>query len=141
MDKLKEKNRFDKLAAALGSPYAAVRFITQESRKLTNKYNNCILDSEAISWVITGEKPKSAYEYEKQIALEKRIQSISTKYIQSAVDECLSYVDDAGVCKSVRTSIKASKQARHLVYIYIDLDNEWQHSRVRSLTRMIWYSL
>ena len=133
--------QFNKLAAALGSTYAAVRFITIKARTISSRYNYYVLDSEAISWVLSGEKPESAIRYEQELKQHKRIQSLSTKYILSVVDETLCYVEDESVCKSVRASIKASKEARHLVYVYIDLDDDYQHSRVRILTRMIWYSL
>lgn len=141
METLKQIEQFEQLSAALGSTYAAVRFITIEARKTSRRYNYQLLDSESISWVLTGEKPNSAIRYEQEIKEKKRIQSLSTKYILSVVDEKLCYVDDKSVCKSVRASIKASREARHLVYVYIDLDDDYQHSRVRILTRMIWYSL
>lgn len=141
MSMLSTKSEFDKLAAAIGNTYAAVRFVSKKARNLSIKYDNQILDSEAISWVVTGKKPKSAVEYDKLIHKYNHIQHMTTKHIKSVVHEYLCYVDDEAVCKSVKASMKASKEARHLVYVYIDVDTDYQEARVRILTRMIWYSL
>ena len=63
--------QFNKLAAALGSTYAAVRFITIKARTISSRYNYYVLDSEAISWVLSGEKPESAIRYEQELKQHK----------------------------------------------------------------------
>lgn len=130
------------LETKCGNRYAAIKFICYKARKLNKQYNNHLLDSKVISWVLTGEKPNSAIYYDEQIELDKRFHlSLELKHVLSVLDEYLCYVDDIAVSKSVRLSIRASQQARHLVYVYHEIQDEFQSSRVRVLTRMIWYSL
>lgn len=130
---LTDLDKFHKLEHKLGSPYAAVNYISSEARKLASKYDNVILHSEAIDWVITGEKPK----------IISGVGKLSTKlnYVKSYIDEILCYVDDASVCESVRYSIDASRSSNHLIYVYKDVPDESRQARVRVLTRMIWYNL
>ena len=124
---------FNEITAKLGNPYAAVNYIAASARKLAAKYNNLILDSEAINWLVTDNKP----------AILNKQHTISTKgdYVRSYVDEMLSYVDDTDVCDSVRYSINTSRDANHLIYVYTNVPDEFRQARVRILTRMIWYNL
>lgn len=127
--------RFRELTNQLGSPYAAVNYISSEARKLANKYDNIILHSEAIDWVVTGEMPDILKNNKY-----KRIPHRKSN-LRSYMDELLSYVDDEAVCESVRYSIYASKSSNHLIYVYKDVSDESRQTRVRVLTRMIWYNL
>lgn len=138
---LNQLKLFNELACKSGNRYAAIKFVSNNVHKLSYKYNGQILYSQLISWVISGEKPMSVILYEKEIYNRDKIKSISMKYVLSVTDEYLCYIEDMAVCKSVRASMKASKEAHHLVYIYIDTESEPQNMRVRILTRMIWYSL
>ena len=124
------KHEFDQLAAALGSTYAAVDYIAKSARRKLKVTNNRILESEAISWVLTGVSPK----------LRNRIDDVS-HIPANYVDEILCYVDNENICNSVRDSYAASIQVRHLIYCYQkDLDKHEQ-SRVRILLRMVWYNI
>ena len=116
-----------------GNRYQAVQYIQKQSRKLLEYTDNRITDSEAITWVLTGEKP----DYESR----KTFNEITAKYEDAYVDEILCYIDDKQVCESIRLSISKSKKSKNLVYRYTKGLDETQKSRVRVVTRMIWYKL
>ena len=140
MSKLSQDS-FDELARNIGNRYAAVRFISKQTHKLSIRYHYEIIDSQLISWILTGIKPKSVIRYESQIKIENRIRSLSDREITSVLDEILCYVDDSNICDSVRCSIIKSKELHHLIYVYKNIQNESQMARVRILTRMVWHSL
>lgn len=125
------KKEFDALAAALGSPYAAVNYISKAARRKMKQHNNIILESEAISWVLTGEEPRA-----------RKCKSLyDISHDLPYLEEILCYVDDEDVCESVRESYKESLGAHHLIYCYHNNLDEFRKSRVRILTRMIWYNI
>ena len=140
MSKLSQDS-FNKLARNIGNRYAAVQFIAQQTHKLSTRYHYEVIDSQLISWILTGVKPKSVIQYESQIDIENRIRSLSDRKITSVLNEILCYVDDSNICDSVRCSITESKDAHHLIYVYKNIQNESQKARVRILTRMVWHSL
>ena len=124
------KKEFDNLADELGSPYAAVNYVAREARKRMNSIEYPIQESEAISWVLTGEKPKA-----------KGRKRISFDYYIHILDDILSEVDDIEVCKSVRESYAESLKVHHLIYCYhTDLDDA-RKARVRILSNMVWYNI
>ena len=55
------------------------------------------------------------------------------------IEDFLLYIDDHLVQLSVLASYHATVRSHHLVYIYNENLNEFQQTRVRVLTRMIWY--
>ena len=116
-----------------GNRYKAVQYIQKESRRLLEYTDNRITDSEAITWVLTGEKP----DYESR----KTFNEITAKYEDAYVDEVLCYIDDKQICESIRLSISRSKKSKNLVYRYTKGLDDNQKSRVRVVTRMIWYNL
>lgn len=116
-----------------GNRYQAVQYIQKQSRKLLEYTDNRITDSEAITWVLTGEKP----DYESR----KTFNEITAKYEDAYVDEILCYIDDKQVCESIRLSISKSKKSKNLVYRYTKGLDESKKSRVRVVTRIIWYNL
>lgn len=124
------KEQFDKLALQLGSPYAAVNFVAKSARNKLLATNNQILDSEAISWVLTGIAPelrkrRKIYDY-----------SVTIRYI----DDVLACVDDEEVCECVRNSYEQSLESKHLIYSYNNELDDDRKARVRVLTRMIWFN-
>ena len=116
-----------------GNRYQAVQYIQKQSRKLLEYTDNRITDSEAITWVLTGEKP----DYESR----KTFNEITAKYEDAYVDEILCYIDDKQVCESIRLSIRKSDKSKNLVYRYTKGLDESKKSRVRVVTRIIWYNL
>ena len=125
---------FEELKKRYGCSYAAISVVVKEARRLAKKYNYIILDSEAISWVVTGRKP---------ITLDKYLNVVRTRKPPEIafIDDILSGVDDNDVCKCVRQSVKDSLEANHLIYVYTDIPDEGRQARVRILTRIIWYNL
>ena len=140
MNSLDMQMQFNKLSSRLGI-YDSVLFVSKKARKLCKAYNNRILESEAVSWAISNEKPMSVCKYEDEISISKYVEHACTKNIKSIVEDYLSEVDNEGIKKSVRASVKASNEAKENKFIYIDINTEGEHSRVRVLTRMILYVL
>lgn len=128
-----EIHAMDALSDQYGSPYAAANAAANAARDLVKLYDNKILDSEAISWCITGEAPKilATMQSNKSIPYER--------YVSYQIDELLNYVEDPDVVESVRISFRESTIARHLIYVYNSRMDEPRRTRVRVLTRMIWY--
>lgn len=124
---------FQQLSEELGDAYQAVNHIAAQARKLAESHNNVILHSEAINWVITGVKPDILEQVDKL--------PDKPNFFRSYVDEALAYVSDGPVRRSAKSSIFASKSARHLIYIYRDVSDPHRRARVRVLTRMVWYNL
>lgn len=125
------KREFDALADKVGSPFAAVKYIAQSARQKRQSVDYRVLESQAITWVLTGIQPK----------LSKRHLNVSDWYNLPYLDEVLSCVDDDDVAASVRESYSESMKAHHLIYYYHQSLNEHQKARVRVLTRMIWYNI
>lgn len=117
-----------------GNRYMAVNYIVKLARKLTAKYNYMLLDSEAISWLLTGAQPKIVTYYYKSLHNKKSPQ-------HAFIDDILCYVDDKGVSFCVNQSIQMSQKANHLIYIYTGVSDEHRQARIRVLTRIIWYNL
>lgn len=124
------KKEFDVLADELGSPYAAVNYVAKTARKLMKEIEYPVMESEAISWVLTGEKPEA-----------KGRNRIPFNYDIHLLDDILSGVDDPEVCISVRESYSASLQAHHLIYCYHMSLDENRKARVRILLNMVWYNI
>lgn len=125
---------FQKYIDAFGSIYAAVSAVSKAARNIANKYDNVILHSEAITWVLTGERPPILERY-------NEIQERRKNPDIHIINEMLSYVDDKQVCECVKLSINRTKQNNHLIYIYKGISDENKKARVRILTRMIWYQI
>lgn len=123
---------FEKLAAQTNR-YAAVYMIAKEARKRAEQCNNLISHSEALSWVLTGEKPK------KLVLAEKRGQSmIPQSYFRTAVHNELVEIEDDEVRQALALSLKLTRKNQNLVYVYNQIQDEPRRARVRILTRMIW---
>lgn len=120
-------DEFKQLEEKLGSKYLAINYVSTLARKLKKSVDDCISESEAITWALTGEKPE----------IRKK-----TNYIDySSLDEVLCYVDDVDVCESVRMSYMKSLKEKHLLYRYKEGINYYQKARVRILVRMVWYNM
>ena len=115
-----------------GNKYVALQALMEQAKKLVVQYDYVLLDSEAISWVLTGERPKILDEYE-------RIQTQKQYRKYADVSDFVSDVDDKAVRDSVIASIQATRKARHLIYLYKQQLTAGQQARVRILTRMFWY--
>ena len=116
---------FQHIAESFDSVYGATMYVAKAARRYAEKTNNRVLHSEAIDWVLTGETPE--------------ILNQSHRRAISYIDDLLSEVSDSLVCRSVRCSVYESIQTKHLIYRYIDVNDEPRRARVRILTNMIWY--
>lgn len=115
-----------------GNRYQAVNLVASLARSLVKRYDNKILDSEALSWILTGERP-SIIDGNGDL---KR----SNKVFISYMDDLLCEVDDEEVVEAVRYSIAESNRQENLVYLYKRVSEECRQARVRVLVRMIWYN-
>jgi hypothetical protein len=95
------------------------------------RVNNCISESEAISWVITGVEPKH---------LQKKLKYAETRKNLDIIyaNDRLLYIDDIDVRESTRETILVSKKEKHLIYKYKDVLDESRKARVRILSNLIW---
>ena len=113
--------------------YAAVYMIAKEARRRAEKCNNLISHAEALSWVLTGNKPETL------VRAERRGQSMfDDSNIQDFVDSYISLVDDCEVAEAARDSINQTLHESNLVYMYSKIQDEPRRSRVRIITRMLW---
>ena len=124
------KKEFDQLAEALGSTFAAVNFIAKLAREKREQSNYSLLESEAISWVLTGKEPPKN-RYPKSDILHHVFE----------ISDLLSEIDDEEVAESVWQSYEISLKEHHLIYQYQEGMCEGQKARVRILSRMIWYNI
>lgn len=115
-----------------GDRFAATMLVARLARNLANRYNNLILHSEALTWVLTGERPSIL---DDNGNLNKSL--VKTKI--SYMDDLLCMVDDEEICKCVRSSISKSNTSQNLVYLYNEITDEPRRARIRVLCRMIWY--
>lgn len=129
-----EYTEFNKYVDAFGSNFAAINYVAQVARRRRQSVHNCILESQALAWVVTGIEPKGIQEYYAQLKLLKQRK-------QMYVDDRLLYIDDIDVRNAVKVSIHESQQAHHLIYSYKDVTDTYQQARVRILCRMIWDEL
>ena len=124
---------FDKyLNICRGNKFEAVNLIASLARSLVIKYDNMILHSEALAWLLTGERPDV-------IDAQGKIKTVPS-YRLSYMDDILSCVDDVDICEAVRYSIAKCNESNNLVYFYKNVPDDARQSRVRILVRMIWYN-
>lgn len=114
-----------------GNKFAATNAFIKVVRAISKHYNYVVLDSEVISWLLKGERPKIIDEYD-------RLQEKIAEARQADLMDALNYIDDVEVVAAARNSVNSSIDARHLIYLYSNGMTERQQMRVRILTRMIW---
>lgn len=107
--------------------YAAVCIIGAQARELSNMYHGQISHAEAMSWILSGEKPKYINNIQDEIVRRDK-----------QINLWLNDILDADVKSMVNDSIYASIDAHNLTYIYKDGSSSSKQSRVRILTRMLW---
>lgn len=135
MDWKRDKEAFDHTMnnRCGGSTYQAIQHLSKLARKKLKELDNSIQDSQALTWALTGVKPDVPETKHKKVYHSNRF------YQEEYMNDILCCVDDKEVCESVRESFRASKQVNHLIYVYNNTLDESRKSRVRILTRMIWY--
>ena len=105
MNHKKDSECFDAITKQFnGNKYAALSYVQRKARNYLNETDNIILDSEAVTWALRGERP--------EIADRQTYSQVKRRYADSYIEEVLCYVDDLEVKRSVRKSIKASRHNR-----------------------------
>ena len=134
MNHRKDSECFDAITKQFnGNRYAALSYVQRKARNYLKETDNLILDSEAVTWALRGERP--------EIADRQTYSQVKRRYATSYIEEVLCYVDDLDVKRSVRKSIKASRSNQNLVYVYEGELSDSRSARVRILTNIIWNEL
>ncbi len=131
---LNNQRYFEEKTKQLGSIYAAVNHIAKKARNLEECYDNKILSSEALTWVMTGEEPK-ILSVLKDIDKKRLTDEVRT------MEEYLIYIDDMDVRYAVQDSIEESINHKYLTYQYGLIDDEPRKARIRVLCNMIWQNI
>lgn len=125
---IEEKRIFDQLSQLLGSTYAACMYLASKARSKQESMKYLITESESLSWALTGELPKT---------VKDRMNTKSR--MMKDIEDILNYVEDDEVQSAARESFRFSVDSGHLVYIYRKIQSRDKQSRVRILTRMMYY--
>lgn len=111
------------------SIYALVNEVASKARKLAEDTDNVILHSESLSYICR--------ELDIDMSQFKRLTDYEERYIR----EQFCYIDDPAVKDSVRESFKRSKESGKLTFVYCDVASKSKRSRIRVITRMLYYTL
>ena len=110
-----------------GDKFAAVMDISKQARNLMKKYPNLLRDSQAISYVMSGNSP---------------VIQVNEDNRRSNIDEILesvtSYVNDLDVLDCVKSSIHESLKHKHLIYDYKYVNDNFRMARIRILCNIAW---
>jgi len=117
---------FKHLCDACGSKFLAIRFVSEIARRLVHSKYNWSIESRLISWAITGEMPPVGI----NVDINPEI---------AEIEDFLVYIDNTDIRESVILSYKQSVRNHHISYQYVSDLDEYEQTRVRVLTRMIWY--
>lgn len=111
------------------SIYELVNEVASKARKLAEDTDNVILHSESLSYICR--------ELNIDLSQFKRITDYEERYLR----EQFCYIDDPAVKDSVRESFKRSKESGKLTFVYCDVASKSKRSRIRVITRMLYYTL
>ena len=107
--------------------YAAVSIIGAQARALSNLYHGKISHAEAMSWLLSGNKPKG---------LDNIIDEATKR--DERIRLWLNDICDIDVRDTVLSCINASLHIHNLTYMYKDGLPSHKQARVRILTKMLW---
>lgn len=116
---------FLRRAEELKNPYAAVNEVISNARKLMS--NNNLLESQAISWALTGVKPKEVissckHDTVRNILKQLRFEIDAPKEVKQSV------------CMTIYNSINCG----HLIYSYTQNLSDCDKPRVEILSNIWW---
>lgn len=110
--------------------YLSIQNIVHDARNILKDSDYKMLHSEALTCAIHGIKPdKSKYI------------NVDDAYECNYIKNMFCNIEDKEVCDAVYDSYYDSKSAKHLIYVYNNINDEPRRSRVRILTNMLWYEL
>lgn len=124
-------SKFNDYERAFGNRFAAIMYISKVARHRMNSVYNCITESQAISWVITGIEPETL-----KFHLECRERRLNMD-ITYAEDRLL-YIEDKQVRDAVRLTVMSARESNYLIYNYKDVVDDFRQARVRILSNIIW---
>lgn len=127
-------DKFAKIAQEINNPYALSLYVAKLCRSLCTEYS-VLLESEAISWIVSGVKPDILSQPHRNIS------EIPMENIQTTINDAIEYVNDFTVQQNVIASIRYSISNHHLIYVYNDIYDANVKARIRILVRMVWYQL
>ena len=133
MSLIQDKQRFQEFAEDIGNPYMAVNLISSWTRDILKKYDNKLLTSEVLTWVIQGKSPKSIVEFNEQGG---RVFMRGRKS-KSDIEDLLCYIDDEELCNAVRNSYEESCNKKELTFVYGSILDKGRQARLRILMRML----
>ena len=156
-----DRKLYDRLTAAFGNPYAAVIYISKLARELSKTVDYDILDSQALSWAITGVKPQpvkipTSAKLAIKLPIAEVLQLVDDEEVKDAVLESLRHSVSNYLCSTNNTLYNSDKvtsyseyfmsrfilnnelDMRWLIFCYNDVQDEPRQSRIRILTRLIW---
>lgn len=111
------------------SIYELVNEVASKARKLAEDTDNVILHSESLSYICR--------ELDIDMSQFKRLTDYEERYLR----EQFCYIDDPAVKDSVSESFKRSKESGKLTFVYCDVASKSKRSRIRVITRMLYYTL
>lgn len=129
-----DTQEFSKYEEAFGSKFAAINYVSLVARRRRASVDNCISESQALAWVVTGIEPADIAIYRESKKLEK-------ERINMYIEDRLCYIEDVAVKDAVRITIQESSEKRHLIYNYNNILDECVKARVRIISNMVWDEL
>lgn len=127
-------DEFAKIVQKINNPYALSLHVAKLCRSLCTEYS-VLLESEAISWIVSGVKPDILSQPHRNIS------EMPIENIQTTINDAIEYVNDFKVQQNVIASIRYSISNHHLIYVYNDIYDAHVKARIRILVRMVWYQL
>lgn len=122
------REQFEDLNEIYNNPYITTLVIAKEARRRCKETNYSVLDSQALTWVLTGKKPNFIDKDEF-----KEVRKMNNP------EDILNYISDEKIKKSVTKSLGKSKSDGHLIYEYDTTLSDEDRRRVTILTNLIWY--
>lgn len=117
-----------------GNIFEAINNWADDANRIAYQTQGKLSKSECLDGCLTSTLPK---DYKKR----KRVVDAEVEYIENFIHKALSEVDDNKVKTCVIKTLDCSRNTHNLTYFYDDDLTSGQRSRVRILSRMIWYSL
>jgi hypothetical protein len=129
-----DTQEFRKYEEAFGSKFAAINYVSLVARRRRASVDNCISESQALAWVVTGVEPKD-------IQLYREAKKLAKQRADMYIEDRLCYIEDVAVKDAVRITIQESREKRHLIYNYNNILDDCTKARVRIISNMVWDEL
>lgn len=130
---ISDNQRFERIHQECGNTFQAVKIVADCANQICKSTFHKVDESDAIEWMMTRTYPK----FEHLRSYPQSQQHLIDTYISIYTE----LVDDTHVLSSVKLSIYSSCRSHRLKFIYDFGSDEYRRSRVRILTRLIWYEL